>query len=60
MRILKNKLTKLEKKEDGTLCLSHGICSYIRTYINAVAGSVMLYLQHDIYNITFKINTNYI
>jgi hypothetical protein len=24
-------------------------------YIDAVAGSVMLYLQHDFYNITFKI-----
>jgi hypothetical protein len=24
-------------------------------YINAVAGSVVLYLQHDVYNIIFKI-----
>jgi hypothetical protein len=35
--------------------LSHGTCSYIRLYINAVSGSVMLYLQHDFYNIIFKI-----
>jgi hypothetical protein len=31
------------------------MCSYICLYINAVAGSVMLYLQHDFYNIIFKI-----
>jgi hypothetical protein len=38
--------------------LSHGTaltCSYICMYINAVAGSVMLCLQHDFYNIIFKI-----
>jgi hypothetical protein len=35
--------------------LSHGTCSYICMYINAVADSVMLYLQHDFYNIIFKI-----
>jgi hypothetical protein len=35
--------------------LNHGTCSYIRVYINAVAGSVMLCLQHDFYNIIFKI-----
>jgi hypothetical protein len=29
-------------------------------YINAVAGSVMLYLQHDFYNMIFKIKINYI
>jgi hypothetical protein len=34
--------------------LSHGTCSYIRMYINAVANNVMLYLQHDFYNIIFK------
>jgi hypothetical protein len=44
-RIFKNKLIKL----------SHGICSYIRMYINTVADSVMLYLQHDFYKIIFKI-----
>jgi hypothetical protein len=38
-----------------TLWLSHGICSYIRMYINAVAKSVMFYLQHYFYNIIFKI-----
>jgi hypothetical protein len=38
--------------------LSHGTCSYIRMYINAVAGSVMLYLQHDFRNIRFKIEHN--
>jgi hypothetical protein len=35
--------------------LSHRTCSYIRMYINAVADSVMLCLQHDLYNIIFKI-----
>jgi hypothetical protein len=35
--------------------MSHGTCSYIRMYINTVADSVMLYLQHDFYNIIFKI-----
>jgi hypothetical protein len=35
--------------------LSHGTCSYICMYINAVADSVMLYLQHEFYNIIFKI-----
>jgi hypothetical protein len=35
--------------------LSHGTCSYIRMYINAVANSVMLCLWHDFYNIIFKI-----
>jgi hypothetical protein len=35
--------------------LSHGTRSYIRMYINAVAGSVMLCLQHDVYNTIFKI-----
>jgi hypothetical protein len=55
---LKNKLIKLKKKpEDRTLWLSHGTCSYIRMYINAVAGSVMLCLQHDFYCIIFKIKT---
>jgi hypothetical protein len=34
--------------------LSHGTCSYIYMYINAVADSVMLYL-HDFYNIIFKL-----
>jgi hypothetical protein len=53
--ILKNKLIKLKKQEDRTLWLSHGTCSYIRMYINAVAGSVKLCLQHDFYNIIFKI-----
>jgi hypothetical protein len=36
--------------------MSHGTCSYIRMYVNAVADSVMLqlYLRHDLYNIFFK------
>jgi hypothetical protein len=53
---LKNTLIKLKrKKEARALWSSHGICSCIRMYINAVADSVMLYLQHDFYNIIFKI-----
>jgi hypothetical protein len=56
IRILKNKLVKLKKKQgDRTLWLSHGTCSYIRVYINAAADSVMLCLQHDFCNIIFKI-----
>jgi hypothetical protein len=55
VRILKNKLIKLKETEDRTLWLSHGTCSYIRMYIHAVADSVMLCLQHDFYNIIFKI-----
>jgi hypothetical protein len=35
--------------------LSHGTCSYIRMYINAVADSGMFYLQYDFCNINFKI-----
>jgi hypothetical protein len=37
--------------------LSHGTCIYIRMYINARAGNVMLqsYLCHNFYNIIFKI-----
>jgi hypothetical protein len=46
---------KLKKQEDRTLGLSHVICSYIRMYINEVAGSVMEYFKHDFYNIIFKI-----
>jgi hypothetical protein len=54
--ILKNKLIKFKKKqEDRTLWLSHGTCSYIRMCVNAFAGSVMLCVQHDFYNIIFKI-----
>jgi hypothetical protein len=49
IRILKNKLIKLKKQADWTRWLSHGTCSYIRVYINAVADSVMLCLQHDFY-----------
>jgi hypothetical protein len=50
IRILKNKLIKLKKKqEDGTLLFSHGTCGYILMYINAVADNVMLYLQHTNY-----------
>jgi hypothetical protein len=56
--MLKNKLIKLKKKECWTLWLSHGTCSCFPMYINAVADSVMLYLQHDFYNITFKIKHN--
>jgi hypothetical protein len=48
-------LIKLQKQEDRTLRLSLGTCSYVCMYINAVADSVMLYLQHDFYNIIFKI-----
>jgi hypothetical protein len=56
------KLIKLNKKkqEDKTLWLSHRTCSCIRMYINAVADSVILYLQHDFYNIIFKIKVNYV
>jgi hypothetical protein len=35
--------------------LSHGACSCILMYINAVADCVILYLQHDFYNTIFKI-----
>ena len=35
--------------------MSHGTCSYICMYINAVADSVILYSLHDPYNIIFKI-----
>jgi hypothetical protein len=35
--------------------MSHGTCSYVRMYINAAADCVMLYSQHDFYNIIFKI-----
>jgi hypothetical protein len=52
---LKNKVIKLKKEEAKTLWLRLGTCSYIRMYIDAVANSVMLYLQHDFYNISFKI-----
>jgi len=34
--------------------VSHGTCSYICMYINTVVNSVMLHLQHDLYNIIFK------
>jgi hypothetical protein len=54
IRILKNKSTNFKKQEDRTLWLSHGACSYIRMYINAFAGSFMLYLRRDFYNIIFK------
>jgi hypothetical protein len=48
IRILKNELTKLKKEqEDRTLWLSNGTCSYICTYINVVADSVILYLPHN-------------
>jgi hypothetical protein len=53
MRILK-KIN--EKKEEAvTLWLSRGTCSYVCMYINAVPGSVILYLQHDFYDIVLKI-----
>jgi hypothetical protein len=56
IRILENELIPFwRKQEDRTLWLSHGTCSYIRVYINAVAGSVKLFLQHGFYNIIFKI-----
>jgi hypothetical protein len=42
------------KKKDRTLGLSHGTLRYVRMYINAVSGSVMLYLHH-FYNTIFKI-----
>jgi hypothetical protein len=41
---------KLKTQEDKTWWLGYGACSYIRMYINAVAGSVMLYLQRYFYN----------
>jgi hypothetical protein len=34
--------------------LSHGARSYIWKRINAVVDSLMLYIQHDFYNIIFK------
>jgi hypothetical protein len=49
IRILKNKLIKFKKTG-----LSHGTCSYICMYINAVTGSVMLCLQRGFCNIIFK------
>jgi hypothetical protein len=49
-------INRIKKKQDGrTLWLSHGTCSYICVYINAVSNSVMLYLRHDCYNIIFII-----
>jgi hypothetical protein len=54
LEFFKNRLINLRKQEDRTLWLSRGKCSYMRTYVNAVAKSVMLYLQHDFYNIIFK------
>jgi hypothetical protein len=33
--------------------LSRGTCCYIRLYTNAVSDSVMLYFQHDFYNLIF-------
>jgi hypothetical protein len=48
-------INKIKKKQDRTLSLSHGTCSFSCLCINAVAVSVMLYLQHDFYNIVFKI-----
>ena len=38
-----------------TISVSHGTCSYICAYSNAVANSVMLQLQHDFYNTIYKI-----
>jgi hypothetical protein len=38
-----------------TLWLSHGTSNYIRMYVNAAADIVILYLQHDFYNINCKI-----
>jgi hypothetical protein len=35
--------------------VSHGTCSYIRMYANAVLERVMLPLRHDFYNMIFKI-----
>jgi hypothetical protein len=60
IRILKNKLIKFKKQEDRTLWLSHGTCCYIRMYINVVAGSFMLCLQRDFYNIDCKIKHKFI
>jgi hypothetical protein len=48
IRILKNKLIKLKKEEEGRMLrFSNGTWSYISMYINAVANSVMLYPRHD-------------
>jgi hypothetical protein len=55
IRILQNKLIKLKKKEDRALWLSHGTLSFSCMYINSVAKSVMLHLQHNFYNTNFKI-----
>jgi hypothetical protein len=55
IKILKNKLISFKNQEGRTLWFSHGICSYICMYINAFANSVILYLQHDFYNIIFEI-----
>jgi hypothetical protein len=47
---------KLKKQEDMTLWLSHEhVVIFVCIYINALADSVILYLQHDVYNIIFKI-----
>jgi hypothetical protein len=54
--ILKNKLIKFEKRQAAkTLCLSHGTCRYIRMYVSAVAGSVMLCSQRGFCKIVSKI-----
>ena len=41
---------------------THGKCSYVCMYINAVADSIMLqlYLRHDFYNIIFQLKRIYI
>jgi hypothetical protein len=54
----KNKLIKWKRKQgDRALRLSHGTCSHICTYINAVANTVMVqwYLWCDFYNVIFKL-----
>jgi hypothetical protein len=35
--------------------MCHGTRRHIRMYLNAVADSIILYSQHDFYNIIFKI-----
>jgi hypothetical protein len=55
IRISKNKLIKLKKQEESdTVIESRNMLLYLYIYINTDANSVMLYLRHDFYNITFK------
>jgi hypothetical protein len=57
--VMKNKFKKVKIQEDRTLWSTHEICSYINMYINVVADSVMLHIQHYFYNKIFKIKHNF-